>query len=101
MTVTSANARADRFLLSCTSDFPNDFTYGPYSHGLLEQMMLRLKGVGVRRLYWMYYGDVDLASFWGSDLYKRTGYGQETSSLSALPRTPNPVPSIPYGGSLA
>ena len=66
------------FLLSCTVDFPDDIGHGPYTLELLEQMMLELKSMGVRRIYWLYYGDVDLDSDWSSDLFHKRETGRRT-----------------------
>ena len=52
------------FLLSATVDFPDDVRYGPYSRELLEEMVLQIKSLGVRRIYWLYYGDEETESYW-------------------------------------
>ena len=71
---------ADRnrpFLLSATVDFPDDVQKGVYTHEVLDDMMVRLKRLGVQRVNWLYYGDVDHDSFWAGGMF-RDRYGPET-----------------------
>ncbi len=71
-------SRQQPFLLSATVDLPDDVRAGVYTHALLDQMMSRLKSVGVRRIYWLYYGDIDPASFWAGNLFDYMEYGRRT-----------------------
>ncbi|MDC0196890.1 hypothetical protein OAJ59_00170 [bacterium] len=57
-------ARTSPFILSATVDFPDDVIYGTYTPDLLDRMMVQLKEIGVTRIYWLYYGDVDKNSYW-------------------------------------
>ena len=65
------------FLLSATVDFPDDVGRGAYTHQLLDEMMVQLKSLGVRRVYWLYYGDIDPDSDWATASFAH-GYGPET-----------------------
>ena len=58
------------FILSATVDFPDDVIPGPYDGRLLDDLMGTLKSMGVRRVYWLYYGDVEPESFWAGSLYE-------------------------------
>ena len=71
-------SRQQPFLLSATVDFPDDVRAGVYTHALLDQMMSQLKSLGVRRIYWLYYGDIDPASFWAGNLFDYMEYGRRT-----------------------
>jgi hypothetical protein len=73
--------RRQPFILSATSDFPDDITRGPYSLELLDELMRLLKSMGVSRVNWQYYGDVERGSHWAMDLYAdehHHQYGLET-----------------------
>ncbi len=74
MTSSSGN---QPFILSATVDFPDDVRYGRYNTDRLEEMMDRLKGMGVSRIYWLYYGDVDPGSNWAVNIFQRMQYGQD------------------------
>ena len=69
--------RSRTFLLSATVDFPDDVRTGVYTHEVLDDMMLHLKRLGVRRVNWLYYGDVDRDSFWAGGMFLNR-YGPET-----------------------
>ena len=71
-------SRQQPFLLSATVDFPDDVRAGVYTHALLDQMMSQLKSLGVGRIYWLYYGDIDPASFWAGNLFDYMEYGRRT-----------------------
>lgn len=73
------------FTLSATVDFPDDVRYGPYSAHLLDELMVRLTAMGVRRVYWLYYGETDPKSPWAGNLYSRMEYGDETISVLGEP----------------
>ena len=60
---TKSLGRQCPFLLSATVDFPDDLQHGVYTLELLDDAMDQLKGMGVRRVYWNYYGDVDPHSY--------------------------------------
>ena len=45
------------FLLRLTSDFPDDLSSGVYTPELLDDIMGLLKGMGIGRMNWQYYGD--------------------------------------------
>ena len=66
------------FILSATVDFPDDVRYGPYTPELLDRMMGLLRGMGVRRVYWLYYGDVDPESYWAGNIFSGMPYGPQT-----------------------
>ena len=70
--------RAGSFLLSATVDFPDDVRKGVYSHEGLDDMMAHLKRLGVRRVNWIYYGDLDQDSYWAGGAFYRNRYGPET-----------------------
>lgn len=75
-----SNASRDRrrsFLLSATVDFPDDLRSGVYTAELLDQLMLKLKGMGVTRVYWLYYGDAEPDSYWAGSIFRRE-HGAET-----------------------
>ena len=57
-------SRTSPFILSATVDFPDDMSHGTYTPNLLDRMMVQLKEIGVTRVYWLYYGDVDQDSYW-------------------------------------
>jgi hypothetical protein len=57
------------FVLSATVDFPGDASHAVHTPELLSQMMAELKGVGVSRIYWIYYGEEDPDSYWAGDIY--------------------------------
>ena len=61
---TKIPARNSPFILSATVDFPDDVIYGTYTPELLNRMMVQLKEIGVTRIYWLYYGDVEKDSYW-------------------------------------
>ena len=61
---TKIPARTSPFILSATVDFPDDVIYGTYTPELLNRMMVQLKEIGVTRIYWLYYGDVEKDSYW-------------------------------------
>jgi len=77
MSPTNKN-RAGSFLLSATVDFPDDVRKGVYSHEGLDDMMAHLKRLGVRRVNWIYYGDLDQDSYWAGGAFYRNRYGPET-----------------------
>ena len=67
--------RSRTFLLSATVDFPDDIQKGVYTPSTMQSPPanthevpghLHLKRLGVRRVNWLYYGDVDRDSFWAS-----------------------------------
>ena len=75
----AAGRSADRsFLLSATVDFPDDVGFGVYTPEFLDRMMALLGGLGVRRVYWLYYGDVDPASEWAGTMIDYMKYGRAT-----------------------
>lgn len=70
--------RGSSFLLSATVDFPDDVRKGAYTHEALDDMMAHLKRLGVRRVNWIYYGDLDQDSYWAGGAFYRNRYGPET-----------------------
>ena len=68
------------FILSCTVDFPDDVGQGSYTAELLDEMMSQIRSMGVSRIYWLYYGDVDQDSYWAGNLFLHSlmKYGPET-----------------------
>jgi len=66
------------FILSATVDFPDDVRNGAYTPELLEKLVTTLKGVGVRRIYWLYYGDVDPTSELAGNMIQWMKYGRAT-----------------------
>ena len=74
---TTSPGRQRPFLLSATVDFPDDLRHGIYTLELLDEAMTQLKSMGVRRVYWNYYGDVDPDSYWAGNIFRHP-YGQET-----------------------
>ena len=75
------------FVLSATVDFPDDVIPGPYDGRLLDELMGTLKSLGVRRVYWLYYGDVDPESLWAGSLYEnpQIPYGTQTLEVIGEP----------------
>ena len=73
-------AKRSDFILSCTVDFPDDVRQGSYTAELLDEMMAQIRSLGVTRIYWLYYGDVDQESYWAGNLYLYSlmKYGPET-----------------------
>ena len=63
-------SRSD-FILSCTVDFPDDARCAAFTPELLSELMAELRGVGVTRVYWIYYGEEDPGSYWAGDIYYR------------------------------
>ena len=84
MPTTSRNQQSS-FVLSATVDFPDDVTYGLYTFELLDEMMVQLKSMGVRRIYWLYYYDIDPDSHWAGTVFRRMKYGAETLSTIGEP----------------
>jgi len=50
-------------VLCATLDFAGDARWGLYTPKLLDELMGRLKSMGIRRVYWYYYGDIDPTSY--------------------------------------
>ena len=75
----AGDLRSD-FLLSCTVDFPDDVANGSFTLDLIDEMMGMIRSMGVRRIYWLYYGDIDPDSYWAGSLYDHSlmQYGRET-----------------------
>ena len=63
------------FVLSATVDFPDDVGFGLYTEKLLDEMMSQIKSMGVQRIYWLYYGDVDPQSYWAETMFGYMKYG--------------------------
>lgn len=72
------------FILSATVDFPDDVIPGPYDGHLLDELVGTLKSMGVRRVYWLYYGDVDPESLWAGSLYENAQIPYGTQTLEAI-----------------
>lgn len=74
-----SDIQKQRFILSVTVDFPDDVRYGIYNLDRIDEMMSRLKGMGVSRVYWLYYGDNESSSYWATNYFSATQmkYGQE------------------------
>ena len=72
------------FILSATVDFPDDVIPGPYDGRLLDDLMGTLKSMGVRRVYWLYYGDVEPESFWAGSLYENPQIPYGTQTFEAI-----------------
>lgn len=72
------------FVLSATVDFPDDVIPGPYDARLLDELMGTLKSMGVRRVYWLYYGDVEPESFWAGSLYENPQIPYGTQTIEAI-----------------
>ncbi len=70
--------RRDPFFLSATVDFPDVVGSGPYNLELLDQLMETMVQMGVRRVYWLYYGDVERESYWAGNLFDYMEYGRQT-----------------------
>jgi hypothetical protein len=73
-----------QFILSATVDFPDDVIPGPYDGRLLDDLMGTLKSMGVRRVYWLYYGDVEPESFWAGSLYENPQIPYGTQTLETI-----------------
>ena len=72
------------FILSATVDFPDDVIPGPYDGRLLEELMGTLKSMGVRRVYWLYYGDVEPDSLWAGSLFDNPQIPYGTQTLETI-----------------
>ena len=72
------------FVLSATVDFPDDVMPGPYDARLLDELLSTLKSMGVQRVYWLYYGDVDQESLWAGSLYENAQIPYGTQTLEAI-----------------
>ena len=72
------------FVLSATVDFPDDVVPGPYDARLLDELLSTLKSMGVQRVYWLYYGDVDQESLWAGSLYENAQIPYGTQTLEAI-----------------
>ena len=72
------------FVLSATVDFPDDVVPGPYDGRLLDELLGTLRGIGVQRVYWLYYGDVDPESLWAGSLYENAQIPYGTQTLEAI-----------------
>ncbi len=72
------------FILSATVDFPDDVVPGPYDARLLDELLGTLKGMGVQRVYWLYYGDVEQDSLWAGSLYENTQIPYGTQTLETI-----------------
>jgi hypothetical protein len=84
----AASRRSNRpFVLSATVDFPGDLCWGPYSLDLLDRMVGQLKTTGIRRINWIYYGDIDPASYWAGNQYNDpiVHYGPQTIAAIGEP----------------
>ena len=77
MPATGGDVRS-QFILSATVDFPDDIRHGVYNIEQLNRMMALLKGMGVSRVYWLYYGDIDPDSFLAGNMFPSTGYSGKT-----------------------
>ena len=73
-----ALSRKSPFMLTATVDFPDDVRDGPYTHALLDELMSLLRGIGVRRINWLYYGDNEPDSYWAGYIFPVMPYGPET-----------------------
>ena len=76
--LTTSRNRQSSFLLSATVDFPDDVRYGLYSFELLDELMVQLRSLGVSRIYWLYYYDIDPDSDWAGTIFQRMKYGADT-----------------------
>ena len=56
--------RNSEFYISACVDFYDDAIKGPYTPELIEQMMKTLKEMGVKRVYWIHYGDATYEMLW-------------------------------------
>ncbi|MYD50402.1 MAG: hypothetical protein F4W93_02805 [Dehalococcoidia bacterium] len=72
------------FVLSATVDFPDDVMPGPYDARLLDELVGTLRSMGVQRVYWLYYGDVDPESLWAGSLYENAQIPYGTQTLEAI-----------------
>jgi len=77
--------RNSPFTLSASFDFPSDLSFGMYTPELIEDLMYRLKSMGVTRLNWLYYGDVDQDSDLGGALNYFWKYAPQTMTLVGEP----------------
>ncbi len=55
---------ASDFTLSALIDFPDDALHGVYHSATVDAMMAKLREMGVRRIYWNYYGPYDDGFVW-------------------------------------
>lgn len=67
-------AQPARFLLTATVAFPDDCSQVVFTPALLGQLMERMQGIGVRRIYWEYYGDRHTGS-WVPIIHRRAQGG--------------------------
>jgi hypothetical protein len=80
------SAAGGRFTLSATVDFHSDIAYqGVHTLAQLDAMMSFLRDIGVRRLYWLYYGDIEPTSELYSPIFDSEPHGPETIALLGEP----------------
>ena len=77
--------RKSPFTLSASFDFPSDLQQGVYTPELIEELMYRLKRMGVSRLNWLYYGDVNVESDLGGAIHYYWKYAPQTIDLVGDP----------------
>ena len=70
--------RRQPFVLTATVDFPDDVGRGAYTPELLDELMATFAGIGVKRIHWLYYGDIDPDSYWAGSIFDWMDYGPQT-----------------------
>ena len=65
--------RRQPFVLTATVDFPDDVGRGAYTPELLDELMATFAGIGVKRIHWLYYGDIDPDSYWAGSIFDWDG----------------------------
>lgn len=75
---------SDTFRLTATVDIPDDMTRGTITHKTLREMMSLLKSMGVSRVHWLYYGDIDADSLYCQNIYHAHWCRYGPSTLEAI-----------------
>jgi len=82
----AGNIDKKEFYLSAAVDFPDDAIQAHYTPELVEKMMQKLKEMGVKRVYWMHYGDESYEMLW-----KDCGFGGADNAVKSIRSIGQPI----------
>ncbi len=71
------------FLLTATVAFPDDCSEVVFTEALLEHLLERMKWMGVRRVYWEYYGDMT-RGYWATAIRRPAQGGATGVNVSGI-----------------